>query len=58
MISAAQNVLDRYDLLVIDFKYQKSIISRLAKKRRHTRTVTNWALLRRILQNSSGSTSR
>ena len=29
MISAAQNVLDRYDLLVIDFKYQKSIISRL-----------------------------
>ena len=32
LISAAQNVLDRNSLLVIDFKYQKSIINRPTKK--------------------------
>ena len=32
LISAAQNVLDRRSLLMIDFKYQKSIINRPAKK--------------------------
>ena len=32
LISAAQNVLDRYSLLMIDFKYQKSIINRPTKK--------------------------
>ena len=32
LIPMVQNVLDRYSLLMIDFKYQKSIISRPAKK--------------------------
>ena len=32
LVSAVQNMLDRYSLLMIDFKYQKSIINRPTKK--------------------------
>ena len=32
LIPMVQNVLDRYSLLMIDFKYQKSIINRPTKK--------------------------